>query len=83
MALPQRRQVDAVAVAPGDHCQACKAAFGRLGLQNQGGTAPDQHRGLQHAVGKFHAIPGLEIMRGATDVVERVEDPLVERPPIE
>src|SRR5437868_9347416 len=31
----------------------------------------------------FTLFPGLKPMRGATDVIERVEDPLVERPPIE
>jgi hypothetical protein len=69
MPLSQRRQVDAVAVPPSDHRKAGETAFGRLGLQNKWRSATDYGRSLQHAVGKFHALPLLKHMRGTADVV--------------
>ena len=69
IALSQCRQVDPVAVTSRDHRKAGETAFGRLGLQNEWRSAPDNRRGLQHAVGECHAILRLEPMRGAADVV--------------
>jgi hypothetical protein len=52
MALPQCRQIDPVAIAARDHCQASKTAFGHLGLHHERGSTPDNRRGLLHPVGK-------------------------------